>query len=156
MGFGSNPLSAAQIRKRPPKPSLAGAHVVTGDQEIIEIIGLLEPKLGKKAMRKSLRAAAKTIILPEAKIRVPVDTGELEESLTVRAMSRSRTRYGYEVVTRPTSDAAEYAMVVEFGTKHTPAAKYLRDSGYGNERRVVDFAIRDVKEVIKEMNKAME
>lgn len=149
MSFGSNPLSAATIAKA--KAGGKGKITATGDQEIIDMITSLEPKFGKKAMRKTLRNATKEIILPESKRLVPEDTGALKKSLTVRAMKRSRSRFGYEVVTRPSSPAAKYAASVEFGTKHKEATSFLRRAAYGNERRVFDHAVDTVAEVISEL-----
>ena len=124
---------------------------VQGDQEIIDIINQIGPNVGKKAMRKSLRRGAKEVVMPTAKAMAPRDTGQLEKSLTVRAQKRSRSKFGYDVVVRPTSPAAKYAFALEFGTKYVAADPFLRPAGYSNRQKVFDFAIWDVKKVLKEM-----
>ncbi len=157
MGFGSNPSvlrGGGRVgggTSKLARQTRRGKQRVAGDREIIEIINLIGGKLAKKAMRKSLRKATKDIVLAEAINRVPFDTGQLEESLTVRAMKRSRSGFGYEVRVRKGSPAEEYAQVLEFGTKRVRAQPFLRVSGYSNEPRVLDLVLQDIRQVMKEL-----
>lgn len=82
--------------------------VITGDKELDKalqkIAGRHETaKHVNKFMRKATREAVKQIVLPKVKARVPVETGELEASLTVRALKRSRTRMGSGVTKKDNS-----------------------------------------------------
>jgi len=152
MGFGSNPLTARLRRGGSTVGSRKKASAILyGDREIMEILEMLEPSVGKKAMRKTLRKATKDIVLPDARNRAPHDTGELEKSLTVRAMERSRLKYGYEVVSRPGSESASYAARVELGTKHRESDPFLRAALYTNHKAVQEAMIFGIKEAIREL-----
>lgn len=135
------------------KGTIGGAkNVVTGDREVDKKLHELEPKLQKKFARQATRRAVREVVLPEALARVPVDTGQLESSLTARATKRSREFVGAQVVTREGFFSGEtyYGGMVEFGTKNMEADPYLRPALYGNESRIREFFIRDIKELIRE------
>lgn len=132
----------------------AGSGVfVTGDKELDAILDQVEPRMAKRLQREELKKAAKQIILPEAQARVPVDSGQLEESLVARALPRSRTRYGYEVRTRDGFFKGDefYGGFIEFGTKHQEADPFLRPAGYGNEQRIRTMVVGGVKQAIKKL-----
>lgn len=63
-----------------------------------------------------LKEAAEETILPEAKRLVPVDTGELRDSLEIR-----ETPNGIELYA-----GTDHALPVEFGTVHQEAQPYMR------------------------------
>jgi hypothetical protein len=77
-----------------------GGVIVTGDKELDKLLRGLPLKVQKKVSRQATRKAAKDIVLPDAKSRVPVDTGDLEESLIVKAIKRNRTKFGHQVQTK--------------------------------------------------------
>ena len=123
---------------------------ITGDKELDKILLKIQKNTANKWVRQGLRHAAKTIALPQAKRRVPHDTGSLEKSLTVRAGKRSRKGPSYMVATRPTKDEdAYYGVFTELGTKHITADPYLRPAiyDYQNEIRdaVGDFIWKEIK-----------
>ena len=86
----------------------------------------LESKIEKKLTRQALRAGAK-IIAKEAKLRAPVDTGELKSKIKVWALRRSRKRIGVLVGTSAKEYTGDqfYAAFVEYGTKDMPAKPFL-------------------------------
>jgi len=86
----------------------------------------LESKIEKKITRQALRAGAK-IIAKEAKLRAPVDTGELKSKIKVWALKRSRKRIGVLVGTSAKEYTGDqfYAAFVEYGTKDMPAKPFL-------------------------------
>lgn len=86
----------------------------------------LESKVEKKLTRQALRAGAK-IIAKEAKLRAPVDTGELKSKIKVWALKRSRKRIGVLVGTSAKEYTGDqfYAAFVEYGTKDMPAKPFL-------------------------------
>lgn len=55
----------------------------------------------------------------EARLRAPVDTGRLRNSITHRIVGT-----GYAIVAEIGTDV-EYAVYQEFGTAHTPATRFL-------------------------------
>lgn len=122
--------------------------VVTGDKELdkalLEIAGRQEtPKHVNAFVRKATRKAAKEIVLPKVRARVPVETGELESHLTVRAKKRSRKSIGYGVTTKDglfTGDTF-YGGFLEFGFKTRGGGFYAPDQWlriplYSSEREV--------------------
>lgn len=126
--------------------------IVTGDKKLDRALRHLEKNVQRKFARKAMRKAAKDVILPEARARVPVDTGALERSLVVRAARRSRRGIGVEVRTRDGLFAGDefYGGFQELGTKHMPADPYLRPALYGNEAKIRGLFIDDMNELIKE------
>lgn len=139
--------------------------IITGDKELDALLAGLPAKLQKKLSRQATRRAAKNIVLPEAKARVPVDTGDLEDSLTVRAIPRSRSRIGHMVATRDGFFKGDqfYGGMIEFGTKerkHKSGKQvgaiqphkfaFLRPAIYDNEERIKEMYVKDVRELINE------
>jgi len=145
-----------------------GGVIVTGDKVLDALLAGLEPKLQKKLSRQATRKAAKDIVLPEARNRVPVDTGDLDDSLTVRAVKRSRGKIGHMVTTRDGFFKGDqfYGAMLEFGTKERKhksgksvgsiqphSFAFLRPAIYDNEARIKTEYINDVRELINEAAK---
>lgn len=140
--------------------------IITGDKELDALLAGLEPKLQKKLSRQATRKAAKDIVLPAAKAAVPFDTGELEESLVVRAMKRSRNRIGNIVTTKEGLWRGDqfYGAMLEFGTKERVQKTtgravgrieprrfaFLRPAVYDNEARIRQLYVNDLKELCNE------
>jgi HK97 gp10 family phage protein len=161
-----------------------GGVLVTGDKALDRVLRGMPVKLQKKLSRKATRKAAKDIILPDAKNRVPVDFGELEESLTVTAIKRSRYKFGHQVGTKEGHFRGDqfYGAFLEFGTKerfhkpkgdaksssidtHKGQGKYvgsiepykftfLRPALYDNSDQVRDAYVEAMKEFIRESGSA--
>lgn len=145
-----------------------GGVIVTGDKELDRLLRGLPLAAQKKLSRQATRKSAKEIVLPEAKSRVPVDTGDLEESLVVKAMRRSRRRFGHQVQTKDGFYAGDqfYGAFIEFGTEERqhksgkpvgridPAKNfaYLRPAVYDNEGRIVQTYVDAMLELIRETN----
>jgi HK97 gp10 family phage protein len=144
-----------------------GGVIITGDKALDALLKGLPAKVQKKLSRQATRKAAKEIVLPDAKARVPVNTGDLEESLTVKAMRRSRTRFGHEVRTKDVFYQGDqfYGAFIEFGTKERrhksgksvgridPAKgfAYLRPAIYDNEDRIEQLYVTAMRELIAEL-----
>ena len=121
---------------------------VRGGREIMAILSGVETRVARKQMRSALKDAAKKIILPEAENRAPYDTGELASSGKVLAMKRSRSRFGYDVhFSRDVQQAVEQ----EFGNKRHRPDPFLRAAGYGNENRIRDMVVADLRKSIAEL-----
>ena len=71
---------------------------VTGDKLIDKKLQSFPIQVQKKLSKKGTREVAKQIVLPDARRHAPRDTGALGRSLKVRALKRSRVRFGHRVV----------------------------------------------------------
>lgn len=125
----------------------------------------LPEALNKVMFRKVLRAAANWM-LTHIKSIVPVlkydkagrIRGALKRFLKVRAMPRSRKRFGYNILTPYRTDlmigAQEthyYPAVVEFGDHDTPPHSYIRKGWDDKEHQIIAFIEQEVGRVIDQM-----
>jgi len=102
---------------------------IHGLQELDKKLRELEPKLARKVTRKALRDAAK-MTAAKAKELVPVDEGDLRDSIRVRS-GKSRKGTVSVIVTTSASDnlftgESYYGAFLEFGTSTIEARPYLR------------------------------
>ena len=72
------------------------AIAVTGIDELDRQLRLLDANLGKKYVRKAMRKSL-IPVREQAKKNAPVDTGHLRNSIKIRALKRSRKRFGAAV-----------------------------------------------------------
>lgn len=119
---------------------------VRGADKIIDVFQKLPKEFRKNVLRGMLKAGAK-VLLDEAKANVPVDTGNLKESLSViPRKSKDKNIVVYAVTPLrnktktkrfKTNDGTKwsitgqvadgfYAHMVEFGTKNMSAHPFLR------------------------------
>jgi len=101
--------------------------ILTGDKQLDRALSQFEPKFQKKGIRKATRDAAKEV-LTNVKRLVPVRTGLLRRSLTVRTARTGfrgkklpRGTLGHEVTTREGSffsGETFYGGILEYGTKN--------------------------------------
>lgn len=128
---------------------------VVGAPELKAQLAALEPKVAKKLTRKAMREAQK-IVLADAKRLVPVDTGQLRKSLAIRALKRSRSRFGVSVQTKEGLFKGEqfYGGFIELGTKKMEAKPYLRPALYDNEAKVRETFADSLREFIRELPKS--
>ena len=139
--------------------------IVTGDKELDALLRGMPLAMQKKLSRGATRRSAKEIVLPAARAAVAVDSGELEESLKVRALARSRTRFGHIVTTGDGLGTGDtyYGASLELGTKErtqkttgrttgaiTPHKfAFLRPAVYDNADRIRAEYVKDVLEVCR-------
>ena len=95
-------------------------------------------KLGKLETRQAQVKMAE-VLLPEAKLLAPVDTGFLKDSGEVDAVSTE-----VSVVF-----AAPYAVFQEFGTSTQSGHPFLRPAIDNTEKKMVQAAAREVEKEIK-------
>jgi HK97 gp10 family phage protein len=99
---------------------------VLGAPAIEKVLAELPKKIGEKVLVKALRAGARPIVRA-AKQRVPVRTGKLKKSITVRKATQKQRRKGTGIVLigfrKPTSAIAH---LVEFGTSKASAQPFMR------------------------------
>jgi len=91
---------------------------VSGLKDIQKVLDRLPAKIEKRVHKNGLRAAAR-VIAKDAKDRVPVDQGDLKDSIVVKTQ-RKRIVVGFE---KPTSRRAH---LTEYGTKHAKAQPFMR------------------------------
>ena len=112
---------------------------ITGVAELDRKFARMPKRLQKKLTRKATRKSARDIVLPDAKAMAPRDEGDLEKSLTVRSVPRSRKQFGHRVQTRDGFFQGDeyYAGFQEFGWDDKPEGDpFLRPALYSNEGRI--------------------
>lgn len=118
---------------------------ISGVAELDKVFKQMPLKMQKNVVRQSTREVAKDV-LQLAKDRAPADTGQLEESLTVRTAKvknkRRRGIEGHAVQTRDGMFQGEtfYGGFIELGWKHyraghIPADSFLRYALYTDKPR---------------------
>lgn len=138
--------------------------VVTGDKEIDARLRAFPAKVANKFTRKALREATKRV-REEFIQRVPVDTGALKRSSTVRALKRSTKRIGAMVVVktdkmldirekvtgkRPKWQGQDfyYPAIIEYGSARVPAQAPMRKALYENKEYTVSRFKASLREAI--------
>lgn len=96
---------------------------LTGFDQLIQALKTLSPKIQRKVGRAALTKACQPII-EDAKRLVPVDTGELEDSITSVAVRAERDSLKRNIGFRKT--ASWRAHFIEFGTIHNAAQPFMR------------------------------
>jgi HK97 gp10 family phage protein len=134
---------------------------VQGLEQLSKKLLAFEPKLAKKGIRRAQRAAAKTF-LPEVRSRAPVYEGPanpktgrpvpgaLRRSHRVRAMKRSRSRFGVKVTTA--ADAKEfsgeddgfYGRWIELGSKSITPRGYIRAAFEAKEQAAAETLAKEL------------
>jgi HK97 gp10 family phage protein len=95
-----------------------------GAGELEEALKTLAPKVAKRAGGRALLAAG-NLIADQARVRVPVLTGRLEESITVSlTTAKSGERNG--VIGFKRGHGSRIAHLIEYGTARTPAQPFIR------------------------------
>lgn len=124
--------------------------VLFGDKALDKKLASLGPKLANQIARSAMRHSAKGVMqsAKETLINSPsVVTGELRDSLNVKALTRSRYRIGVKVQTE--TDASGFGgFFLEFGTKHMAAEPFLRPAIYDNADAIRQQIIADVYAII--------
>ena len=154
-----------------PKSSRSLLTGITGDKEIIREFDNLTLTIQKKGLRPGLRQAAKELVLKSARQNLRDQqeggTGALSASLKVRAVKRSRTKFGSQIHFRSSlGDAKFYGLWLEFGLTKTspprrhksgkstgdlPAQPFLRPALYDNRRRIQKMVEKHIKRWIKSL-----
>lgn len=127
--------------------------VLTGDKKLDAQLKKLEANANRKMVRQATREAAKTILLPLVKEYAPEDTGELESTFKVRAITKRRTMIGHRVIGAfPAIDEKDpfHGVFQELGTKHTPARHFSRDAAGAAYRPSTTLFIAKAQELCRE------
>ncbi|MYM37259.1 hypothetical protein GTP38_23310 [Duganella sp. FT94W] len=102
--------------------------IIVGGRQLNELLKTLAPKVERNILRSALRAGAK-VYLQSADEKIPVDQGDLRESLRISTKAkRGVVSAGVKVGNKK----AWYASLVEYGTKpHKIKAKNARALSVG-------------------------
>lgn len=129
------------------------------DRELRKLAAEAGPKSINDELRKAIRDALKEIVLPQVKDLIPVDSGELEDAIRVRAVKRSRSALGYWVgFPEPLFQGDTfYGGFIEFGFTGRGGVKveadsYLRAALYPNTDVVIDFVAARARRLIQRAN----
>lgn len=118
-------------RKSKGNPTFAPEFKIQGIEAVLNALGEVDKKLGKKILRKGLRAGAK-VVENFVKANAPIgDSGLVLASIKVKAQKKSRKSFGLVVTTgdsHPYKGKAYYAAFIEYGTSKMPARPFLRES----------------------------
>ncbi len=120
---------------------------ITGIKEIDRALKALEPKVAKKVIRQSIRAALKPI-RDEIKGEVPLKTGLLRSAIKVRAAKRSRVSIGVVVIIGRGDFKGDtfYGAFQEYGTSTMPGKHFMRkvfDRESNEARAQIEKGVRD-------------
>lgn len=120
-------------------------NVVRGDKEILAYLKTLDKEV-KDILSEAAEAGAK-IVYDDAKSKVPVDTGNLRDSIEMKEGKKTEKRAIWQVIIN--LKKAFYGAFVELGTKDRPARPFLRNAVDRNKRRIGDKVIEVIKNKIK-------
>ena len=114
----------------------------------------------KNILRASMREAA-NLIKDEAKLRCPVDTGALRDSIRVVPRRGTPTRVVMNVVAGAPFSASKtekygikapfYAMFVERGTVHAPPHPFMRPAIEGGAQAAIDRVVMGISDRLPEV-----
>ena len=112
---------------------------LTGTKELEKALADLGRATGKNTAKRALKKSAQ-IIADEAQNIVPVDQGDLIDSIVVSpkldsAQKSRKTKGGVDMYVGPT---VYYGHFVEFGTVKQAAQPYLRPAWEANKQKVLD------------------
>jgi hypothetical protein len=150
---------------------------VTGLKQLDDLLAGLEPKTQKKFTRQALRKSAKRVVeaIKEIVYREAYNLGVLYESFKVRALKRSRRRFGVSMFVdreklfaayaswyghppnpaKNSTDPWYYLASIEFGFRRKNgreqrAIRPMRRGLYDNEEEIKQYFIADLHEIISE------
>ena len=137
--------------------------LLNGLEEKLQTLGT---KLAKSAMRKALKAGGQ-ILLDEAKLRAPVDTGALRDSIDMKVSTNTKAESGTvtigakldQVVRKAGGDQSQtpgvYGMFVEFGvpSRNIAAKPWLRPSFDSKGEAAVEAFVNALRDGLVEVAK---
>lgn len=121
---------------------------VLGDKALERQLAALPPKVQKAAARTAFRKAAR-IVRRDAINRAPRDTGQLANSIRIRA-NKGRKQIGVRVVTgfRLPDGRASFT---ELGTRYQEGQRYLRDALDSNREAILARLATDFRDAIDDV-----
>lgn len=122
---------------------IVGEIEVQGISELLrKLVAVGGAKFAKKALRSAIRKGGKPM-LAAIKARAPVDSGDLEESLKLKAIKRTRTGVGVTIGTSAYNSLFQgeqfYGAFQEFGTAKLPPNPFMRPGFDETKEQSVQF-----------------
>ncbi len=98
-----------------------------------------------------MRPAMK-VVQREAKQNAPVDTGQTKKAIKVRAMRKSRTRFGIETRVGEGDYKGDeyYAAFLEFGTSEMEPHPFMRPAYDSKKDEAKRIALEELKRLVEE------
>jgi HK97 gp10 family phage protein len=123
---------------------------IEGLESLQKAFSLLPQRVAVKAASKAVRAGA-NVILKAARMKVPVDTGNLKKSIAVKVLNKRRDAMqvaaiiGPRVVNRRSKAKHDgfYGFFVEYGTKKVRSQPFMRPA-YDENKVAAQQAIMDI------------
>jgi len=108
---------------------------IEGAAELERALRQLPSKIGEQVLTNALRAGGR-IVQAEAKLRAPVGSGKLRDSIIVR--KRRRRRGAALTVQVGPSGEGFYGMFLEFGTRSSSPRPWLRPAFDATKEQALD------------------
>jgi HK97 gp10 family phage protein len=128
---------------------------ITGSKELDKALAQFTPRVQLKIERRGVRQAAKPVA-DRARDYAPADEGDLEESIRVRPLRRSRKnagRIGARIVTSESDNLFQgqqfYGAFQEFGTAYVQPVGYMRRARDEMKNTVARIFHDVVKEAVR-------
>lgn len=117
---------------------------IVGAAELEWALKKLGEKIGNKVLDAALRAGARPIV-KEAKRLVPVRSGELKRSITVRKATKRQRRRGFgEIFIGFRGEVSRRAHLSEFGTVHSRADPFMRPALDAKAQEAIDIVGKQI------------
>lgn len=117
---------------------------MAGWKELDKAMAKLAPSMQVSTLRKALKRSAQPVI-DEAKRLVPVDDGDLRESITMntrlknrRDARQDRSESAVIMYLGTSTPLGSHGHLLEFGTKNHPAQPFLRPAWEKHKKKVLD------------------
>lgn len=98
---------------------------LSGWGDLEQALKTIGPKAARKTGSRAIKEAA-DVIVEQAKLYAPVRTGQLEESITSRAMRTNVNEAITRIIGVAKKPAGWRAHFIEFGTSHNRAQPFMR------------------------------
>lgn len=125
---------------------------MSGVEDVRQMLRNLGRK-GRGVVQKAQRRGA-NLVLSEARQRAPVVSGRYRKSLAVRALKRSRKRFGVRVTQKELQgDRVFYGSFLELGyrkRRKIPGRWLMRTAGQLREDEVVGLVAAEVKRLVEQ------
>jgi len=123
---------------------------INGEAELTAALKSLEPKIAKRLMTKAMRPAAQ-IIRHEIQARSPIKSGQLKRSFKIRAMPRSRKRFGIEIRSEEKDFKGTFITAFqEYGTSKMPARPFMQPAFEATKDQAHAKLVEGLKQLVDE------
>lgn len=143
------------------EPTITGIVDEFDIQHLTYVLGNMGPQIRDKLLKKTMRSAAKDIVLPHAQRLVLVRTGKLGVSLTVGTQKKDPNTILYRVYASTAGGRGGwYAHMIERGHKfvvrkregkvvvgYYPAHPFLRPALEENSQKILSYMLTEIQAI---------